>query len=156
MYGDHAVQTSMDELWGPWGLGEGPQSFVDKMHKLSLEGKAVSQRADAVLRASHQTLIQAFSYAQKEVHNLQRWTPLEDLWLTVGKVIKSYEGEIRVLDVQGARLALTTVTDARHLASAEFQGCKQLAVSEDGSASADGFDWLPDSATLDIQEQISI
>ena len=155
------MNTSMDELWGPWGRGEGAQSFVDKMHKLSLEGKAVSQRADAVLRARHQTLIQGFSYAQKEVHNLQSWTPLEVLWLTVGKVIKSYEGEIRVLDVQGARLALTTVTDERYLASAKCQSAKcqkvkQLAMREDWSASADGFDWLPDSARLDIQEQISI
>ena len=84
-------------------------------------------------------------------------TPVVFRWEVVGKIIRAYEGEIRVLDVENARWSLTTLQAESELASTWLAACsKQLAVSPDGSAAAHGDKWLSKSAEANIKEQISI
>ena len=78
----------------------------------------------------------------------------------VGKVIRTYEGEIRVLDVENARWFLTIMKAETELTSTrlkdedEGQGSRQLEVSPDGSAAAHGNKWLSESAKANIDQQI--
>ena len=84
-------------------------------------------------------------------------TPVVFRWEVVGKIIRAYEGEIRVLDVENARWSLTTLQAESELACTRLEKCsKQLAVSPDGSAAAHGDKWLSKSAKANIKEQISI
>ena len=84
-------------------------------------------------------------------------TPVEFRWEVVGKIIRAFEGEIRVLDVENARWSLTTLQAESEPAFTTLEKCsKQLAVSQDGSAAAHGDKWLSKSAKANIKKQISI
>ena len=78
-------------------------------------------------------------------------------WEVVGKVVRAYEGEIRVLDPENVRWSLTTLQAESELACTRLAKCtRQLAVSQDGSAAAHGDKWLSKSAEAHIKKQISI
>ena len=104
----------------------------------------------------------AMFFVQRAIHDLDNETSVEYRWEMVGKVIRTYEGEIRVLDVENARWFLTIMKAETELTSTrlkdedERQGSRQLAVSPDGSAAAHGDKWLSKSAKANIKEQISI
>ena len=84
-------------------------------------------------------------------------TPVEFRWEVVGKIIRAFEGEIRVLDVENARWSLTTLQAESELACTRLAKCtRQLAVRQDGLAAAHGDKWLSKSAEAHIKKQISI
>ena len=93
------------------------------------------------------------SSVQRSVHQIKKWTPVEEKWSVVGGVIRLYEGEIRVLDVEKARWILTTVESSSELASSSLTAVKQFYVKEDGSAATHALDWLPQSAKSNIDDQ---
>ena len=96
------------------------------------------------------------SSVQRSVHQIKKWTPVEDKWSVVGGTIRLYEGEIRVLDVEKARWILTTVESSSELASSSLTAVKQFHVKEDGSVATHALDWLPQSAKSNIEDQCSI
>ena len=99
----------------------------------------------------------AMFFVQRAIHDLDNETSVEYRWEMVGKVIRTYEGEIRVLDVENARWSLTTLQAESELACTRLEKfSKQLAVSPDGSAAAHGDKWLSKSAEAHIKKQISI
>ena len=65
MSSSHRVETSMNKLWDQWPERETSKSFLNTMHQLSLEAKALCYRGDCRLRASYNSLIQDFSDVQK-------------------------------------------------------------------------------------------
>ena len=96
-------------------------------------------------------------FVQRAIHNLDNETSVVSRWQVIGNVVRTYEGEIRVLDVENARWSLTTLQAESELASTWLAACsKQLAVSQDGLAAAHGDKWLSKSAEANIKEQISI
>ena len=97
--------------------------------------------------------IAEMSSVQRSVHQIKKWTPVEEKWSVVGGVIRLYEGEIRVLDVENARWILTTVESSSERASSSLTAVKQFYVKEDGSAATHALDWLPQSAKSNIDDQ---
>ena len=98
----------------------------------------------------------ATCFVQRAIHNLDNETSVVSRWEVVGNVVRAYEGEIRVLDVENARWSLTTLQAESEPAFTTLAKCsKQLAVSQDGSAAAHGDKWLSKSAEANIEEQIS-
>ena len=65
MSSSHRVETSMNKLWDQWPERETSKSFLNTMHQLSLEAKALCHRGECRLRASYNSLIQDFSDVQK-------------------------------------------------------------------------------------------
>ena len=64
--GPYGVLTSLtSELWIDWGEEDAPKKFLNKMHSLSLQARAVCHPESTVLRKSHETLIQDFSDVQR-------------------------------------------------------------------------------------------
>ena len=93
------------------------------------------------------------SSVQRSVHQIKKWTPVEETWSAVGGAIRLYEGEIRVLDVEKARWILTIVESSSELASSYLADVKQFHVKEDGSVASHALDWLPQAAKSNIDDQ---
>ena len=100
----------------------------------------------------------AMFFVQRAIHDLDNETSVEYRWEMVGKVIRTYEGEIRVLDVENARWRLLKDScDETKLTSKRLQQTgRQLTVNQDGSAAAHGDKWRSKSAEANIKEPISI